>query len=227
MNDPSLSRRDALRSGVAGAASLAGITSLAGCAKPPSEKPTPAPSEPLVEESFEDGLEPWSTRGNAGPEVPKGEFEWRIERSQEHAHSGEWSLSIFTEGDHDDGTAWATRKLTPPSSGQKYQVSAQAWSPSESFNTLRHFVMYLGPNPPTDEGSFPGPDENSTGVEGATFGGLRETLHQKEGWKEYSFEWLPAKETYGDLYLSVGVSVVWEADATHFVDDVRVEAITE
>jgi len=126
----------------------------------------------------------------------------------------------FTEGDHDDGTAWATTELEPVDAS-RFSVTVQAWSESESFNHLRDLVAYLGPQKPSDEGSFPGPGDTSTGVDGAEFGGLREPLHLAEGWREYSFEWTPG--TVPDrLAFAVGVSVVWEADATHYVDDVEV-----
>jgi hypothetical protein len=43
----------------------------------------------------------------------------------------------------------------------------------------------------------------------------------REGWYEYAFEWTVPADADA-LFVSVGVSVVWESDATHFVDDVTV-----
>lgn len=130
---------------------------------------------------------------------------------------------MFTEGDHDDGTAWATTGVdTADLDADALRASIQAWSPSESFNTLRHLVVYVGPKPPGDEGSFPDPGQNSTGITGTEFGGLREPLHQREGWLEYAATWTPQR-LLGTVYLAVGVTVVWETDATHYLDRVRLE----
>lgn len=207
----SLARRDALRTGFV----LSGVV-LAGCLGARE-------TGPVLRESFETGLSNWETVGTIGPEEPHSAFEWRIDRSQAQAHDGEWSLEIFTEGDHDDGTAWVMSEVQAPADVSSFEGRVQAWSPSESFNTLRHLVVYLGPNRPREEGSFLGPDENSAGIAGAPIGGLREPLHLAEGWREYSFDWQPATVP-NTLYFAVGVSVVWEADATHYVDSIELSA---
>lgn len=205
-----LRRRDALRAGTAVGVGLG----LAGCT-------TPGQEAPLFEESFESGLERWETAASIGPEEEQSAFDWEIGRSQEQALAGSWSLEVFTEGDHDDGTAWATTELSS-AGADAFEVSFSAWSASESFNTLRNVVAYLGPDAPTEEGDFPDPGMNTSALEGAPNGGLREPLHLAEGWREYSFGWEP-EDVPETLYLAVGVSVVWEADATHYLDTVTVE----
>lgn len=209
--DRRFSRRGALRRG----ALLAG-GAMAGCVGGRR-------NGPLLTEGFESGTDGWKTAASIGPEEPVTAFEWRIERSDAQAAEGEWSLGVFTEGAHDDGTAWATRELSPPAGADAFEVGLQAWSESESFNTLRHLVAYLGPERPADEADFPDPDTNSTGEEGSSSGGLREPLHLAEGWREYTFRWQP-DDSPETLYLAVGVSVVWEADATHYVDTIEVTA---
>ena len=201
-------RRDLLRTGV-------GLTAvgLGGCLDAPRRSA-------LLSDGFERGLKGWTTHAHIGPEEPLSAFDRRIERSREHAATGEWSLELFTEGDHDDGTAWATTELDP-GDASSFDVSVRAWSPSESFNTLRNLVVYLGPEEPTTEADFPDPGANSTAVPDAPFGGLREPLHLAEGWREYTFGWDPETPSES-LFFAVGVSVVWEADATHYVDDVVV-----
>ena len=206
-----ITRRDALRAGL----TISG-TAVAGCLGAQR-------TGPVLQESFETGLSDWETAGNIDPEEPPSTFEWRIDRSQARAHKGDWSLEIFTEGDHDDGTAWVMTDFQTPADILSFEGSVQAWSPSESFNTLRHLVVYLGPNRPREEGSFLGPGENSSGTPGARIGGLREPLHLAEGWREYTFEWQPATVP-NTLYFAVGISVVWEADATHYVDSIELSA---
>jgi hypothetical protein len=204
-------RRRFLRSGVAAAA-----VGLAGCR-------TATGDDPLLTEGFESGMDGWRTHSHIGPEEEQSAFEWEIARSQTQAAAGEWSLEVFTEGDHDDGTAWATTELAVPGGASSFSASVSAWSESESFNTLRNLVVSLGPDPPEEEADFPRPYRNSTGTPGAPVGGLRDALHLAEGWREYTFEWDP--DSVPDaLYFAVGVSVVWESDATHYVDEIEVVA---
>ncbi|WP_255198418.1 hypothetical protein [Halorarius litoreus] len=203
-------RRDALRAGLA-----VGTTALAGCTLGYA-------GEFGLDESFE-GTFDWETAAHIGPEEPLSAFEWAIEPSSEEAHTGDRSLRVFTEGDHDDGTAWATHPVDV-SGASRVRVSAWFWSESESFNTLRNAVMRLGATRPDTEEAFPPPETNTTGDADAPYGGLRESLHLQEGWREYAFEWsVPAD--LAEAFVAVGVSVVWESDSTHYIDDVRVERL--
>lgn len=214
-NDHSLSRRAPLHTG----ATVGLGTALAGCTLPGNGD---GGDGPLFAESFESGFD-WETAAHIGPEEDVADFEWAIERVDAEAADGDWSLEFFTEGDHDDGTAWATAELSP-SETEAFEVTFEAWSESESFNILRNIVATLAPEPPESEQDFPAPGQNSSAVDGAPYGSLREPLHLAAGWHEYSFTWEPVSvpET---LYLSLGVSVVREADATHYLDSVTVESV--
>ena len=175
-------------------------------------------------EGFEDGLGDWETGAAIGPEVDVEEFEWSVEVSGEVASEGERSLRIFNEGDYDDGTTWAVHSLAvEPGRAYVAEVSAPIWSESESFNTLRHAVMRLGPEPPETEEDFPQPGVNTSALGETPYGGLREPLWLAEGWREYAFEWRTPELPTDTLYVAVGTSVIWEGDATHFVDDLSVE----
>lgn len=176
----------------------------------------------VFSESFESPLEGWERRAAIGPEVDLEEFRREVERTDERAHDGEFSLRVFAGGDHDDGTAWVARPVELPDA-DRFTVGVWAWSESESFNVLRNLVAALAPEPPEAEEDFPEPGRNSTGIPGAPYGGLREPLHRAEGWERYVFEWEP--EAVPDVaHLAVGVSVVWESDATHFLDSIRLTA---
>lgn len=208
-------RRTVLRGlGTAGSTALVG--GVAGCLTATRS----ADGDASVVEGFEDGLDGWTTAGHVGEDASSS-FDWSIERTDARSRTGDWSLSVFTAGNHDDGTAWATTTL-PVEPGTRYRArgSAYFYSEGESFNVVRHAVLYLGPREPTAEEDFPAPGENSsTGATGV--GGLREPLDRAAGWNEYAFEW--ETETQSDrLYFAVGVSVVWETDRTDFVDDVTV-----
>lgn len=176
----------------------------------------------VLVEGFESPLADWEARAAIGAEVNLEDFQRAVERSDERAREGEWSLRVYTEGDHDHGTAWLTRPVELPDA-DRFAVELWAWSESESFNVLRQLVAALGPEQPTVEEDFPDPGRNSSNVPGAEYGGLREPLHRAEGWERYRFEWNPA--SVPDVaHLAVGVSVVWESDITHFIDEVRLTA---
>jgi hypothetical protein len=207
-----VNRRDLLRRGVVVGLGVA----VAGCTAPADGD--------AFSDGFEDGMGDWSTDAAIGPEVDVAEFEWTVDVSTAQASEGERSLRIFNEGDYDDGTTWAVHAV-PVESGRAYTVSvrAQFWSESESFNTLRDAVMRLGPDRPETEESFPNPGVNTSALGETPYGGLREPLWLADGWREYAFEWTTPTLSTDTLYVAVGTSVIWEGDATHFVDDLSVD----
>ena len=192
----------------------AGVISLTGCA---------GRSGPAFEESFETGLGEWRPDAAIGPEVDLDEFEWEVTVSDDQAFRGERSLRVWNEGDYDDGVTWVTHPVEiPPEGADTATARAQLWSESESFNTLRDVVMRLGPTPPETEEEFPNPGVNTTALGETAYGGLREPLWLAEGWREYTFEWTIPSLSTDTVYISVGTSVIWEGDATHYVDDLSV-----
>lgn len=176
----------------------------------------------VVTEGFEAGLDDWVRRGHVGPDAGD-DFVWRIETSDERAATGSRSLAVFTEGSHDDGTAWIARPV-PVVKGTAYDVSGsvRAYAASESFNTVRHLVFAVGPAAPTTEDDFPAPDADGSGATDPRAGGLRAPLDREAGWSTYEFSWSSPPLSTDSVHLAVGVSVVWETDRTDYLDDVRV-----
>ena len=207
-------RRDLLRAG--SLAAVGGLASVAGC--------TGRIGETAFHEGFEEGLGDWTADAAIGPEVDVEEFEWAVEVSDEEAAEGQRSLRVFNEGDYDDGTTWVVHSI-PIEGGRAYtvEVTAQIWSESESFNTLRDAVMRLGPERPGTEEDFPQPGVNTSALGETPYGGLREPLWLADGWREYAFEWTTPTLSTDTLYVAVGTSVIWEGDATHYGDDLSIE----
>jgi hypothetical protein len=193
-----------------------GVVGVAGC--------TGRLDGPAFRESFEDGRGDWEAGAAIGPEVDLAEFEWEVGVSDAEAADGERSLRIWNEGDYDDGVTWAVHPVAVEA-GRAYRatVTAQVWSESESFNTLRDAVVRLGPDPPTVEADFPQPGVNTTAFGETPYGGLREPLWLADGWREYRFEWTTPELATDTLSVAVGTAVIWEGDATHFVDDLTVD----
>lgn len=65
-------------------------------------------------------------------------------------------MRIWNEGDYDDGVTWGVHPVSIEP-GETYQatVTAQMWSETGSFDTLRDAVMRLGPETPAAEEDFP------------------------------------------------------------------------
>jgi hypothetical protein len=203
-------RRDLLRAGAA-----LGIGGVAGCS---------APSEGVdFTEGFEDGLGDWEANATIGPEVELEEFEWEVDVTDAEAAAGDRSLRVWNEGDYDDGVTWVTHPVSiEPGNAYEIEATGQFWSESESFNTIRHAVMRLGPEPATVEEDFPQLGVNSSEFGETPYGGLREPLWLADGWHEYSFEWTTPELSTETLHFAVGTAVIWEADATHYADDLSV-----
>jgi hypothetical protein len=191
-----LSRREALRAGA-----IVGAGAVGGCLG--------GSDEPAFREGFEDGIGEWERDAAIGPEVDIEEFDWELGVSDAEAASGDRSLRIWNEGDYDDGVTWGVHPV-PVEAGRAYEatVTAQLWSESESFNTIRDVVMRLGPEPPETEESFPHPGVNTTELGETPVGGLREPLWLADGWREYRFEWTTLELSTDTLFVAVGTAVI-------------------
>ncbi len=174
--------------------------------------------------AFEEGPGGWESGAAIGPEVELGDLEWEVGVSGTEAGSGERSLRIWNEGDHDDGVTWGVHPVpVEPGRANEITVTAQFWSESESFNTLRDAVIRLGPKPPNAEGDFPQPGVNTTALGETSYGGLREPLWLADGWREYRFVRTTPELSADTLNVALGHAVTWGGDATHHVDDISVE----
>lgn len=221
MTSPRPSRRRYLQLGACVA-----TAGLAGCLSPGNDDPPTSG----FSEGFETGLDGWEQAADVpdDPNQPGEKVDWRIERSTELAAAGSTSLQYVLDGHQDDGTIWVQREV-PIEAGRAYAVSmrAEAWSPSESFNTLAHLVTYAGADAPTAETSFPPPGTNSSDAGVAPTGGLREPLNQAEGWRPYAFTWETPTLEADTVAVAIGISAVWETELTYFVDDVTVTAVPD
>lgn len=203
------------RRGFVTASSALVLTGISGC--------TDQRGTTDFSDGFETGLGRWETHATIGPEVELEDFAWEADISDVEAAEGERSLRVWNQGDYDDGVTWASHPISIEP-GRAYDVTAtgQFWSDSESFNTIRHAVMRLGQEPAEVEEDFPQLGVNSTEFGETPIGGLREPLWLADGWREYRFEWTTPEITTETLHFAVGTAVIWEANATHYIDDLSV-----
>lgn len=174
-----------------------------------------------VEETFEQGLGDWERAADVPDHPDTGmPVEWSIEPSTERARSGDRSVRFVLDGSQDDGTIWLVRPVTV-TAGTAYagELTARAWSASESFNTLAHLVCLTATARPAAENDFPPSGETWAG-DGRSMAGLRQPLNRREGWDEYSVTWSTPPLDTDLLWLAVGITVVWETTVRYFLDDV-------
>lgn len=171
-------------------------------------------------DSFENGIDDWEQGADLpeDPNNPGHPVAAHLKHGKAQAADGAWSVEAYIDGRQDDGTVWLQQHIAiDPDCTQPLRLSVQAWSPLRSDMDVADLVLYLGLQPPVDEGSFtprPGP-----GMDAAT----RERLYEVDGWCTYGLEWQSPPGTEG-LYVALGISVVWETEVTHHLDDVRLWA---
>ncbi len=179
----------------------------------------------VLETGFEQGLGAWQRCG-VMPEDdnrPGRLRAWNASATHEpgEVRSGSAAAEISLDGRGDNGTVWLLRPLDVQP-GQAYDATVHAWvrGPGSPANTISLVVMSLGPQRPTQERSFPG-----TGGEVAQNGsgqpGLREPV-PGPGWHPFGFNATVEAGDDGRLWLSIGVTVVWEAEVVAHIDDLEV-----
>lgn len=210
-----MERSDWIALSVAGGLIVLSVVIVIGAAIPP---------EPVTfRDGFQNGTERWVVDADV-PRDPNanGTVAWNITPTDRIAHRGNRSLMFALDGSQDDGTIWITRSFQAEfDTRYRVNVSAHAYSRSESFNTLAHMVMFAGERAPVREENFPAP---GTVVTSGPSGGLRQPLDAQEGWKRYSFTWTTPPLDRGEFHVAVGISAVWETRLAYPVDTVTVTA---
>jgi len=168
------------------------------------------PSFQIIREDFEEGFDGWTADADI-PLDPNnlGHFvEWNITRSNDVAHSGQYSLKLFIDGRQDDGTIWIERKIdVKRNSHVKIKTSFMFYSESESFNTIASICAYAGIRNPEVEENF------------VVLGSANEV----EGWKNYNYTAYLYTGSSEEVWVAIGITVRWETYMTYYIDDVKVE----
>ncbi len=171
----------------------------------------PAPEVVFIED-FETSLDPWT----AGSEVPQDPNDpgqpvaWSITRSSEQASSGARSARFQLDGRQGSGTIWLARSFEVEQEGTyRVHMLLDFWSPSASFNTLARTALYAGAEEPTERGDF------DTSQAADLFA----------GWHTYAYARNVSVGPDGVAWVAFGISSVWEAELTYFIDNVIVSLV--
>ena len=162
-------------------------------------------------DGFEGDLSAWQTGADVpeDPNNPGHPVAWAIETSAEQAASGQQSARLFLDGRQDDGTIWLARSFDVPADVQ-FEVSLdfQLWSQTASpANEITQASAYAGASAPAAELDF----------------NTERSGNRVAGWDTYSYQFAAQSGTDGQLWVAVGINVVWETEVTHYLDDVQIE----
>jgi hypothetical protein len=159
---------------------------------------------------FESGFDGFAPDGADLDDPP---VEWSVERSNDRAESGAWSVRLQLENLNDAGKIWLERafELEP---GRTYDVELAFDFASADFGDINQWTIVAGASgeDPEDREDLVSRDDTGNGAD-ADVGYVWER-------KEYAF----AAETGGDgaLWIHLGVWGTSEFARTYFVDDVEI-----
>lgn len=164
----------------------------------------------VFETSFESGFDGFVVDGTDLDDPP---VEWEIERSNERANDGEWSVRFELENLNDAGKIWIERRfdLEP---NRAYDVHLSYAFASADFGDVNLWTVIAGVAPVDPE------SVDDLSFQGSTSNGADDDV---------GFVWLefvtPLEVTTGptgETWLSLGVWGTSEFSRSYHVDDVRV-----
>lgn len=195
-----------MRSPIQLLASIVSFALVAAC----SDDPT-GPTDGLVfETSFEAGFDGFVPDGADLDDPP---IEWEIERTDERADDGEWSVRLEIENLNDAGKIWIERRveLEP---GRVYDVDLSYAFASADFGDINAWTVIAGVTPTDPESADDLP------FQGSTANGADDDVGFV--WLERSHDLTVTTGTSGEAWLSLGVWGTSEFTRSYHLDDVRI-----
>jgi len=167
------------------------------------------PNPLIYNEGFEDDFGEWEGDADVPPDPnnPGSPVDWNVSRVTSPVKSGQYSVELYIDGRQDDGTVWIERELSVRKNSQiQVKVSFDFYSESESFNVIAGVVGFAGTSNPKAEANF------------TVLGQANEV----SGWKRYTHTATLKTGSSGEVWVAVGISVLWETEMTYNLDDVEV-----
>ncbi|MCP8321594.1 MAG: hypothetical protein H3Z52_11750, partial [archaeon] len=117
------------------------------------------------------------------------------------------------DGRQDDGTIWIERRIpVKPYSNIQVKVSFHLYSESENqVNIIAGVVVFVGTYDPEVEDNF-----QSLGQ-----------ANQVSGWKEYNYIASLNTSSSDEVWVAVGITVLWETYMNYYIDSVTIHIIYE
>jgi hypothetical protein len=160
---------------------------------------------------FESGFDGFAPDGADLDDPP---VEWSVERSNERAESGAWSVRLQLENLNDAGKIWLERRFDGLEPGRTYDVELSFDFASADFGDINLWTIVAGASgaDPEDRDDLVSRDDTGNGADA--------DVGYVWGRKEYAL----AAETGdgGALWIHLGVWGTSEFGRTYFVDDVEI-----
>jgi len=167
------------------------------------------PKQVIYGEGFEEDFGGWEGDADVPPDPNNPGFlvDWNVSRVTSPVKSGQYSLELYIDGRQDDGTVWIERKLSVQKDSQiQVKVSFEFYSESESFNAIAGVVGFAGTSNPEVEEDF------------TVLGQANEVA----GWKRYTHTATLTTGSSEEVWVAVGITVLWETEMTYHLDDVKI-----
>jgi len=167
------------------------------------------PKQVIYNEGFEENLGGWTGDADVplDPNNPGSSVDWSVSRATSPVKSGQYSLELYIDGRQDDGTVWIERVLSVKRNSQiQVRVSFEFYSESESFNVIAGVVGFAGTSNPEVETNF------------TVLGQANEAA----GWKRYTHTATLKTGSSEEVWVAVGITVLWETEMTYNLDDVKI-----
>lgn len=185
-----------------------GIAALAACA---DDSMTGPDGRVTFETSFEAGLDGFASDGTDLDDPP---IEWSIERTQEEADEGAWSVRLDLDNLNDAGKIWIERAFDVEP-GAAYDVDVTYAFGTSDFGDINTWTIIAGVDP-----------ENPEVVGDLTFQGSTSTGGDEDVgvvWLDKSHSFTATAGASGELWVSLGVWGTSEFPRTYYLDDIRIE----
>ena len=167
------------------------------------------PNSLIYDEGFEEDFGGWEGDADVPPDPNNADspVDWNVSRVTSPVKSEQYSVELYIDGRQDDGTVWIEKALSVKRNSQiQVKVSFDFYSESESFNAIAGVVGFAGTSNPEVEADF------------TVLGQANEV----SGWKRYTHTATLKTGSSGEVWVAVGISVLWETEMTYNLDDVEV-----
>jgi len=167
------------------------------------------PKPVVYDESFEQDFGGWAKDAQVSldPNNPGHPVAWEVSRVTPLSYSGQYSMELYIDGRQDDGTVWIEKKISVKNNSQiQAKVSFEFYSEQESFNVIAGVCAYAGISNPEVEEDF------------VVLGPANEVA----GWKGYTYTTTLHTDSRGEMWIALGITVLWETEMTYNIDDVKV-----
>ncbi|MCP8305125.1 MAG: hypothetical protein H3Z50_06660 [archaeon] len=170
------------------------------------------PKPSMFTESFEKGFGGWMIDSDVPLDPNTGDdVFWDVSRTDSVSYSGSYSLNLSIDGRQDEGTVWIERWiLVKPSSNVQVKISFQLFSEFESWNDIAGVCAYVGTYDPEVEADF------------TPLG----KANQVSDWKEYSYVKNLNTGSNDEIWVALGITVLWETHMSYNIDDIEIVMIS-